>query len=71
MSALPFVWTATPEDPIRCDECRTEKDHGQLTENLVGRLECAACTEDKHTALLVHSMEETGHAPKEADNVES
>jgi hypothetical protein len=56
MSALPFAFTATPEDPVKCNHCLIVKDHGDMLElKFIGCWDtvtiCAACVEDFHTAL--------------------
>jgi hypothetical protein len=62
-SLLPYVHTATPDEPIRCHECRIEKDHGDFIETTKGCVYCASCVWTFDTALTVHSMERDGHAP--------
>ena len=51
MSTLPFAFFATSEDPIRCDECHDEKEHGAFIEFQSGRLVCHCCLADALTAI--------------------
>jgi hypothetical protein len=63
MTTLPYVFTATPEDPATCQACRIEKDHGDFVEYEWLGIVCATCITTGDTALTVHSMERDGHAP--------
>jgi hypothetical protein len=63
MSTLPYIFTATPEDPATCVACRTEKDHGDFVESEWLGIVCAWCVWTFDTALTVHGMERDGHAP--------
>jgi hypothetical protein len=78
MSALPYVFTVTPEAPIRCGRCEEIKTKGEMIETTIrpadivtmkcAVLICASCVWTFDTALTVHSMERDGHAPPPEDS---
>jgi hypothetical protein len=63
MTTLPYVFSATPEDPAICRRGRHVQDHGLCVETEDGDIFCESHVWDMGTAFTAYSMERDGHAP--------